>query len=92
MLCVSRVKHCHSAIARENGSKLELRAAWKKTGVSLALKIERQIMDVTQLLLCHGERKLPNDEDPVQVGISYLSNRQSLSLFIGCFYPHNKEI
>jgi len=31
------------------------------------LKIERQSMDVTQLLLCHGERKLPNDEDPVQV-------------------------
>ena len=29
-------------------------------------------MDVTQLLLCHGERKLPNEEDPVQVGISYL--------------------
>jgi len=24
-------------------------------------------MDVTQLLLCHGERKLPNEEDPVQV-------------------------
>ena len=50
-------------------------------------------MDVTQLLLCHGERKLPNDEDPVQVGINYLVQLDNfLSLFIGCFYPHNKEI
>ena len=31
-------------------------------------------MDVTQLLLCHGERKLPNDEDSVQVGTYQLSN------------------
>ena len=57
------------------------------------MDIERQGMDVTQLLLCHGERKLPNEEDPVQVGISYLVQLDNLCHCSLVVFTHiNKEI
>ena len=55
-------------------------------------------MDVTQLLLCHGERKLPNDEDSVQVGTYQLSNSTIfvpvhwVSALVVFTQEHNKKI